>query len=250
MVVLGTLGTRPRGRRGRGRRRTREVQAGAEPSPVTVARATVIDVAEPFDDEQRARSWLDEGQEAAQAHATDALAVLNGVLRAHRAAAADPHAHEAGPQQALVARLGFGEGEQVAEGRWASAIEVDLRPPRPRRVAALRPQERLAALLSGRDRALTCEELVLRARSDVDAGRAREAALQVRVALEAALAELDPGVEGMPERLEELRERRDEIAAAANAALQGDPEPEAEAVVEAAVERLEAALRARTAAGV
>ena len=249
-MVLGTLGTRPRAGRGRVRRRTREVQAGAEPSPVTVARATVIEVAEPFADEGRARSWLDGGQEAAQAHATDALAVLNGVLRAHRAAAADPHAHEAGPEQALIARLGFGEGEQVAEGRWASAIELDLRPPRPRRVAALRPQERLAALLSGRDRTLACEELVLRARSDVDAGRAREAALQVRVALEAALAELDPGIQGMPERLEELGERRNEIAAAANAALQGEPDPEAAAAVEAAVDRIEAALRARTAPGI
>ena len=56
----------------------------------------------------------------------------------------------------------------------------------------LRPQERLAAILGGRDVALACEELALRARLDADAGRWREAAFQLRVALEAAIAELGP----------------------------------------------------------
>ena len=37
---------------------------------------------------------------------------------------------------------------------------------------------------------LACEELVLRARADLDAGRVREAALQARMALESLLAEL------------------------------------------------------------
>ena len=54
------------------------------------------------------------------------------------------------------------------------------------------PEERFAALLGGREQALACEELVLRARADLDAGREREAALEARVALEALLAEL-PG---------------------------------------------------------
>jgi len=90
-------------------------------------------------------------------------------------------------RSALVTRVGFGPGEQVADGRWTQALTVPL--PRPGRHAA-GAQERLAALLGGRDAALACEELTLRARSDVDAGREREAALQVRVALDAALAEL------------------------------------------------------------
>ena len=46
------------------------------------------------------------------------------------------------------------------------------------------PEERFAALLGAREAVLVCEELVLRARADLDAGRRREAALQARVALE------------------------------------------------------------------
>src|SRR5919202_1454802 len=61
-----------------------------------------------------------------------------------------------------------------------------------RRAETLAPQERLAALLGGSDEVLVAEELVLRARTDIDEGRPREAALQARVALEALLAEL-PG---------------------------------------------------------
>ena len=62
------------------------------------------------------------------------------------------------------------------------------------------PDERFAALLGAREQPLVAEELVLRARMDLDAGRPREAALQARVALEAlaepGLAQLRPGVGG------------------------------------------------------
>ena len=53
------------------------------------------------------------------------------------------------------------------------------------------PDERFAALLGGREAALACEELVLRARADADAGRDREAALQARIALESLLSEME-----------------------------------------------------------
>jgi hypothetical protein len=249
VVVLATLGTRPARRFAR--RRTREVEPEPSPSPVAIARATVIDAGEPFGDAAAAQAWLAGVGDGAQEQAGDALAVLNAVLRAHRAAAADAYARDVGAEQALAVRLGYGAGEQVADGRWAEALEVDLRPRRPRRLAALRPQERLAALLSGRDQALACEELVLRARVDLDEGRPREAALQVRVALEAALAELEPGASepDMGQRIAELRERRESIGAAANEALHGPLQPASAEAVEEVVERLEAALRARAAAG-
>ena len=53
-------------------------------------------------------------------------------------------------------------------------------------------------MLGGRERLDACETLLLRARADLDAGRPREAALQLRVGLEALLVELrgaldDPG---------------------------------------------------------
>src|SRR5581483_11093828 len=112
------------------------------------------------------------------------LAVLNQALHAHRLATADPYAREVGRRDALVVRVGYGAGEQVADGRWTEALELpDPRTQRRKREAALRPQERVAALLGGRDAALACELLVLRTRADLEAGREREAALQLRAAL-------------------------------------------------------------------
>ena len=117
---------------------------------------------------------------------------------------------------------------------------------------SLRPQERLAAVLAGRDPVLACEELALRARSDLDAGRWREAALQLGVALDAALAELEPWREqaGLGPRLDELAAQRDEVRAAAATALQGGLEEHEIEVVRLVLGRIEAALRARTAGGV
>ena len=118
-----------------------------------------------------------------------AVATLNRVLHMHRAATADPHVRELRREQALVVRVGYGEGEQVADGRWVKALELPHADAHGR-VATRRCARRSAsaALLGGRDAALACEELALRARQDVDAGRRREAALQLDAALTAALA--------------------------------------------------------------
>jgi hypothetical protein len=211
---------------------------------------TVV-AAEPCEEDE-ARRVLRSPRETQDAAAEDALMVVNQVLRAQRAASADPTVREVGRDGALVVRLGYGAGEQVAEGRWSEAVELPRVRGERRRVAALRPQERLAALLGGRDRALACEELVLRARLDIEAAHYREAALQVRVALEAAIAELgEPGVmpAGERVRVDELGGHRGPIGEAANAALRGEPSPEQREAVAEAVARIEAALRARSAAG-
>jgi hypothetical protein len=251
VLVLALLGAPER--RLLGRRRAREAAPEPPPAPVTTTRATVVETA-PVD-EDAARAWLKgldgDGRLAALRSAVD---VLNAALAAHRVAAADPRVREVALEGALVARVGFGRGEQVADGRWTEALEVPLTtgPRRRRRTSALRPQERLAALLGGRDRPLACEELTLRARLDLDAGRMREAALQLRVALEAGIAELDrsPGrAADMAERVGELRAARGAVGDAANAALAGDLPPAAAGAVEHALGRLEAALRARTAGG-
>ena len=113
----------------------------------------------------------------------------------------------------------------------------------------LRPQERLAALLAGRDVALACEELALRARLDLDQGRQREAALQLAAALDAALAELE-GWRGTAADRRAHRgaaRHRAAVDAAARAALEGGLQAEHIEAVEAALGRLEATLRARTA---
>jgi hypothetical protein len=244
--VLETLGA-PR-RRLLGGRRARDAPAEPSPAAVTTTRATLV-AAQPFSSPEAAEAWLAGADGEAEAQA--AFAILNDVLRAHRLAGADPYVRDVSREQALVVRVGIGGGEQVAHGRWSRAVE--LPPPRhgrPRR-AALRPQERLAALLGGRDVALACEELALRARADLDAGRPREAAFQLRVALEAALAELEPWAArgDLRRRLDELRGERGAVGAAANAALEGGLDEPTIADVERVLGRVEAALRARTALG-
>jgi hypothetical protein len=105
----------------------------------------------------------------------------------------------------------------------------------------LAPQERLAAILGGRDAPLAGEDLLLRARADLDAERHREAALQARVALEALIAEL-----GRESRdVDDLRNRRQAIGQAANAALDGDLSEEQAVAVAEAVVAMDRALRHR-----
>jgi hypothetical protein len=91
----------------------------------------------------------------------------------------------------------------------------------------------------------------LRARADLDRGAMREAALQLRVALEAALAELEAyaDVSDLGGRLDELREARLAVGEAANAALAGPLDAARAEEVARVTGRLEAALRAKAAAG-
>jgi hypothetical protein len=247
VLVLKTLGTVER--RGMLRRaKSKDAAPEPDPAPVPTTRATLVH-AEPLGEGEK---WVPGSEPDAEVE--DALRVLNGVLHAQRTAAMDPHIREVGRDQALIVRLGAGEGEQVAEGKWAQAIELPSPTPSRRafaRAGALRPQERLAAILSGRDVALAAEELVLRARLDIDAGRGREAALQLRVALEAALAELVPWSDrsDIGKRITELREARGEVGAAANAALQGGLDEPTTKTVEHVLSRIESALRARVGAG-
>ena len=120
---------------------------------------------------------------------------------------------------------------------------------RQRRKVVLAPQARLAALLGGREHPLACEELTLRARLDFDHARYREAALQLLVALDATIAELagDPASE-MQDRLAELREQRDPVAATAQNALGGPLTQDDLETVVFVLGRIEAALRARAVA--
>jgi hypothetical protein len=222
------------------RRRRRPRRAEPEVKEVEVTRATVIG-ASTLGDLDAADAWLARALDE-QAVVAEALAVLNTAVAAWRVSCGDPWVPDATSEHALVVRVGYGTGEQVAEGEWESAREL----PTPRASKSMLPRgERVAAILGGRDVALACEELVLRSRGDLDHGRDREAALQLSVALDAALAELEGWRDALGERLDELAALRDPVAAAAAAALQGGLEPEQRAAVERALGRLEAALRAR-----
>lgn len=201
-------------RRRRGRNST---PADPEPAPLSLTRTTAIRAASPFEDQAQAARWLDEACEAddsAEALATEAIAILNRALHAQAVAAADPYGRQLTLEQAERVLLGYGSGEETADGQFTDASQVDLTPRtasrRRQREEELRPQERVAAILRGREQLDASETLLLRARADLDAGRNREAALQLRIGLEALLAELDSAVKdpGHEEDMATLREHQ------------------------------------------
>ncbi|HEX9482332.1 MAG TPA: hypothetical protein VF927_09550, partial [Solirubrobacteraceae bacterium] len=219
---------------------------------VSTTRVTVVDPVS-LSAEGQAQAWLEELDRERDVSA--AVAIVNRVLHAQRLAAADPYLREVSPEQALVIRAGWGEGEQVASGTWLHARELSLRPRRRGRRRdrswALRPQERLAALLGGRSAGLLCEELTLRARLDLDQGRPGHAAVGLDRALAAASAELTAERrEDLALRVAELEQLREGVGEQARAALDGGGTDIDDDLVAHALGRLEAALRARTAAGV
>ncbi len=269
VIVLGTLGAprlplgRPPGAAARGTSAWRRLggrggarPASPQPAPVSTTRATVIDPVS-LSAESQARAWLSDLDREREVLA--ATRTLNRVLHAHRIASADPYVHEVSPAQALVIRAGWGEGEQVADGAWLHARELDWRPgrrrggprgPRGDRSAVLRPQERLAALLGARAETLLCEELTLRARADLDHGRLAHAAVQLADAYAAALPELRAEErQDLALRLDELEQLGPQVQEQRRSALAaGGGEPDSD-VLAHALGRLEATLRARTAPG-
>jgi hypothetical protein len=229
VLVLETLGAPPPPRRRR--RRSREAEAGAAPAPLPLSRATAVRTFAPFSEVTEAERWLESAvadEEAIDSLVGEGVDLINRALHAHAVASGDPLVQTLTPSRAVTVRLGYGSGEEVADGNFSAAHEVDVRTGaasrRLQRAEELRPQERLAAALGGRERFDACETLLLRARADLDAGRTREAALQLRVGLEALLAELagalsDPGHE---QDMATLESRRQEAGELANQALRGD----------------------------
>ena len=233
-VIVISEGTAPRRV---GRREPRDT--------VVVTRITVID-ADPLADDATAAVWL---RETAGSVPDFGPATLDRLVRSFRVASADPLLADLDLTRAWRTRVGYGSGEQVADGEWTDARELD--PPPPRQPASKRskhrPADRLAALLSGRDAILACEELTLRARQDLDFGRVRETALQLEAALVAALAELAGWREqgDMAQRLVELEAQLESIRSVAGAAREGTLGDDAVATLTTTLDRLEAALRAR-----
>jgi hypothetical protein len=252
VLVVQRLGAPAAGQRPRHGRNARPEQDAA---PVALTRATAIRAFAPFEDAEEAARWLDEvceAEDTVEVLVGEGIDLLNRALHAQAVAAADPSSRdELGPDQAERVLIGFGSGDETAEGRFSEARQVDLTPRsssrRRQREEELRPQERVAAVLRGREQLDACETLLLRARADLNAGRDREATLQLRVGLEALLVELkgalaDPGHE---EDMATLTERRTEVGNAANAALQGDLSDQQRTQVEELLQLSERVLRRR-----
>jgi hypothetical protein len=239
LVVGGVSGPAVGIRRGR-RRRGRAKRVGGTAPQVPVTRLTVIRP-DRLAGEDEAAGWLrgaTEDAEEADDLVAEALAIVNRALHAHRLATQDPNGGGVSAAYALATRVGYGTGDDLADGRWIEALEIPPAPGPRRRAEALRPQERVAADLGRREMPDACETLLLRARSDLDAGRGREAALQLRVGLEALLAEVSADVPAgsrgptgdraaghaarQVEDLEALAGRRAITGEAANEALAGE----------------------------
>lgn len=214
VLVLKRIGAPPEG--GRRRRRGRNADPGEAPQPLPLTRVTTIRASTPFESQAEAARWLDEACEAEdtiEVLASEAIATLNGALHAQAVASADPYGRQLSPEQAERVLLGYASGEEAAGGRYTDARQVDLSPHtsrRRKREEELRPQERVAAILRGREQLDACETLLLRARADLDAGRTREAALQLRIGLEALLDELDGALDdpGHDKDMVTLRQRQ------------------------------------------
>jgi hypothetical protein len=224
VLVLQRIGAASAGRR----KRRRPRKADEEPAQLALTRATAIRAFAPFTDEEDAARWLDEvceAEDTLDVLVDEGLELLNRALHAQAVASANPDSRSQltaeGAERVLV---GYGSGEETAVGRFLDAREIDVAPRasrRQRREEELRPQERVAAMLGGRETGDACETLLLRARADLDAGRGREAALQLRVGLEALLVELKGALADAKheEDMGLLASRRQEAGAAANSAL-------------------------------
>ena len=249
MLVARTFGAPEPPRRRRRKPKPRDSDPEAAPK-VPLMELTVIDTEALAGDGE---AWLasvrgdserrDELVEGALVHAARALAARRIVTA--DAAIADPSL------EAMVAiRLGYGDGDALVDGRYEAALDLPRDTGRRSRAAALRPQERMAALLGGRERPLVCEELILRSRADFDAGRIREGTLQLRVGLEALLAEREElDAQGHDTDLAFLDDRRQITGQAANEALRGELAAERRAEVAETLAVCERALRRRAAFG-
>jgi len=210
--VIETEGGPPPARRRR--RRPRNADPERAPLTVPVSVVTVVLAAEPLDP-PGAAGWLREAtaEPRVEALVRIALASLDRGLAASASTTGRAIGEPFGPEQMLAARIGYGEGEKVYDGRYIEALEIDPAPGGPgarhARFERIVPLGRIAAILGGREPFHACEVMVPRIRADLDGGRLSPAILALPEAIRATISELeftldDPGHEQDLDRLEEL----------------------------------------------
>ncbi|MEX0992444.1 MAG: hypothetical protein WDZ37_00445 [Solirubrobacterales bacterium] len=211
VIAVKTLGARPRPMLGQRRRSRQAGEPGGDPDPVAITRITVI-AAEPFENEQAARSWLasTRSRDSANAYVTQGIELANRVVRAHRIAAWNPYEVEFSRERTYRIRIGFGPGDQLAEGLWSEARSVSGGSESRLRRSRIDPGSAVAEMLSGRRPAYVGDDLLLRARLDLDQGHVNQAAIQAHAAAAALAAEPRKGdqegdLQPEPDRLTELQ---------------------------------------------
>jgi hypothetical protein len=189
----------------RGGRRPKSVEPG-EPETVPVSRVTVT--GERLADAAAGSAWIKSvlaDGERAREEIRRATRAVNRALSALRAGARDPLVTEVGASRALAVRIGHGSGDELADGRWTEAREVQS--PRPGRLDDVEPQSRVAAVLAGRDGVHPAETLMLRARLDAELGRDAEARYGLRAARAALDHDAGPEEAKLRKQLEETETR-------------------------------------------
>ncbi len=199
VLVVETEGALPPPRRRR--RRPRKANVSDTPVQVTVSVVTVVLADQPFDSESAAEPWLDrlDDSEFTGDLLEDATRTLDRVRAADAGSSGLPFGTPTGIGSIVAARVGYGEGEQVASGRFLQALEVDARggtgERRRERLARNGPLARTAAVLGGREQTAACEVLVPRIRLDLSTGNEAAARLMIAAATSATISELEFAVE-------------------------------------------------------
>lgn len=200
VLVIETEGALPPARRRR--RRPRKSVESESPTSVTVSVVTVIRADQPFDGESAAEAWLERlgDSEFTGELLDDAIGTLDRARAAEATASGVPFGTRTDLNGVLSARIGFGDGDQVASGRFAVALDVDARggtaSKRRERAARTGSLARTAAILGGRERASACEVLIPRIRLDLDTGNDLAACLVISAAAASTIGELEFTVEG------------------------------------------------------
>lgn len=231
VLVVQTVSAPHKPRRRPGRRPGREAEP---PEALPLTRFTVVRAERPFSDESEATRWMREtvkDSEALEAALAEACRVINRALHALAASDQDPYVPQLSPAKAVAARIGHGEGPELAEGNFTEALPVPTARPERRRHVRIERQERVAAILSGRERAAVCETFVLRARADLDAGRIREGVFCLATAVENMVLELngdlkDPAHEAELARLAGARGELEGLVASARRGIPSRAESE------------------------
>jgi hypothetical protein len=161
-----------------------------QPEPLPLARLTLIK-ALPFETEEAAADWLGQvldDEDIATALLREVTTTLNRAILAYRVSAPDAYAPDLSAGDALAVRFGYGTGQEVAEGRWTAASELPegrRRSLRAEVIDGVGAQERIAAVLGGRDDIAPQESLLVDAERAAAEGRRALAALTLGAAVDA-----------------------------------------------------------------
>lgn len=211
ITVIEIEGALPPARRRRRKPRPAGERQAQGHVPVTVVTVVLPELS--FDTTERASEWLGTlSPDSVDDILEEGLAALDRLLATAAAATGRPWVRRYTVDDLLASRIGYATGTGASEGIFSEAVEVDARggtaAPRRERISRSRPLRRIAAVLRGREPLRTCEVLIPRVASDLDAGRTEAAAAVITPAVRLTISELDGALEddqGHDADLDELR---------------------------------------------